>query len=83
MVNFMTTKKVKENEKSLTEQAQWEQRNLGQNSSSFMPPVVQPSLQPPMPPHAPLTIGYVFSPFLLLRNIISKVVRKIERKMCD
>lgn len=58
--NNILAEQVKENEKSLTEQAQWEQRNLGQNSSSFMPPVVQPSLQPPMPPHAPLTIGDSF-----------------------
>lgn len=58
--NNILAEQVKENEKSLTEQAQWEQRNLGQNSSSFMPPVVQPPLQPPMPPHAPLTIGDSF-----------------------
>ncbi|KAG6779276.1 hypothetical protein POTOM_015649 [Populus tomentosa] len=58
--NNILAEQVKENEKSLTEQAQWEQRNLGQNSSSFMPPVVQPPLQPPMPPHPPLTIGDSF-----------------------
>ncbi|KAG5247438.1 REDUCED SHOOT BRANCHING [Salix suchowensis] len=58
--NSILEEQVKENEKSLTEQAQWEQLNLGQNSSSFMPPVVQPPLQPPMPSHPPLTIGDSF-----------------------
>ncbi|KAJ6738683.1 AGAMOUS-LIKE MADS-BOX PROTEIN AGL8-LIKE PROTEIN [Salix koriyanagi] len=63
--NSILEEQVKENEKSLTEQAQWEQLNIGQNSSSFMPPVVQPPLQPPMPSHPPLTIGYAFSRSLL------------------
>ncbi|KAJ6402577.1 hypothetical protein OIU84_014640 [Salix udensis] len=59
--NSMLEEQVKENEKSLTEQAQWEQLSLGQNSSSFMPPVVQPPLQPPLPSHPPpLTIGDSF-----------------------
>ncbi|XP_011008142.1 PREDICTED: truncated transcription factor CAULIFLOWER A-like [Populus euphratica] len=58
--NNILEEQVKENEKSLIEQAQWEQRNLGQNTSSFMPPAVQPPLQPPMPPHPPLTTGDSF-----------------------
>ncbi|KAJ6707544.1 hypothetical protein OIU85_027860, partial [Salix viminalis] len=59
--NSILEEQVKENEKSLTEQAQWDQLSLGQNSSSFMPPVAQPPLQPPLPSHPPpLTIGDSF-----------------------
>uniref|UniRef100_A0A6N2LHL3 HbMADS-box protein n=1 Tax=Salix viminalis TaxID=40686 RepID=A0A6N2LHL3_SALVM len=59
--NSILEEQVKENEKSLTEQAQWEQLSLGQNSSSFMPPVAQPRSQPPLPSHPPpLTIGDSF-----------------------
>ncbi|PSS33640.1 Agamous-like MADS-box protein [Actinidia chinensis var. chinensis] len=48
-------KKVKENEKTLTEHFQREQESLGQNSPTFMLP------QPPRPPQLPsLTIGGPF-----------------------
>ncbi|XP_021690843.2 agamous-like MADS-box protein FUL-L isoform X2 [Hevea brasiliensis] len=43
--NNMLSKKVKENEKTMAEQANWEQQNLGQNQTSFMPPPPPPPMQ--------------------------------------
>ncbi|XP_020540041.1 truncated transcription factor CAULIFLOWER A isoform X2 [Jatropha curcas] len=46
--NNLLSKQLEENQKKLAEDAQWEQQNLGQNSSSFMPPPPPPP--PPQPP---------------------------------
>ncbi|KAJ6860977.1 transcription factor CAULIFLOWER A-like [Populus alba x Populus x berolinensis] len=58
--NNILAEQVKKKLKVLTEQAQWEQQNLGQNSSSFMLPQAQPPLQPSMPSLPPPTIGGSF-----------------------
>ncbi|KAJ9173147.1 hypothetical protein P3X46_016311 [Hevea brasiliensis] len=47
--NSMLSKQLKQNEKSMAEHANWEQRNLGQNPTYFMPP--------PMLSLPPLTTG--------------------------
>jgi len=67
---FCEKKKVKKKLKALTEQAQWEQQNLGQNSSSFMLPQAQPPLQPSMLSHPPPTIGYALSLLALEKHYI-------------
>ncbi|KAH8483505.1 hypothetical protein H0E87_028056 [Populus deltoides] len=58
--NNILVEQVKKKLKALTEQAQWEQQNLGQNSSSFMLPQAQPPLQPSMLSHPPPTLGGSF-----------------------
>ncbi|KAJ6369837.1 hypothetical protein OIU76_028148 [Salix suchowensis] len=58
--NNILAEQVKKKLKALTEQEQWEQQNLGQNSSFFMPPQAQPPLQPSILSHPPPTIGGSF-----------------------
>ncbi|KAF9663866.1 hypothetical protein SADUNF_Sadunf17G0096600 [Salix dunnii] len=58
--NKLLAEQVKKKLKALTEQEQWEQQNLGQNSSFFMLPQAQPPLQPSMLSHPPPTTGGSF-----------------------
>ncbi|KAJ6734863.1 MADS BOX PROTEIN [Salix purpurea] len=58
--NKILAEQVKKKLKALTEQEQWEQQNLGQNSSFFMLPQAQPPLQPSILSHPPPTIGGSF-----------------------